>query len=77
MKELFYMAQSLINLEEKLNTLFDNPIDVHANFRRSIRNDSHRRKDEFDRGVHGQYDKHTPLNASHEKIYQEYANIWF
>lgn len=36
--------------------------------------DSHWKKDKSDLGVHGRYDKYTPLNSSREKIYQECVN---
>lgn len=48
-----YKAQYFINLEENLNTQFDNLVATNSNFGHSTGKDSHRQKDEFDRGMHG------------------------
>lgn len=57
MYELMNMAQSFINLEEKLNTQFNNSVAAESNSGLLTRNESHRWKDEFDQGVHGRYEK--------------------
>lgn len=56
MQKLLNKVQSFINLEEKLNTQFDNLVIVGANSSRSTRKDSHPRKDESNRGIHDRYD---------------------
>lgn len=71
------MTHSYINLEEKLNTWFDNPISVGANSSRPTGNESHQQKDESNQGIQNWHDKLTSLNTSHENIYQECANTKF
>lgn len=77
MKELFNKDQPIINLKGKMNTRFDNPVVADANSSCLEGKDSYRKKDKFDRILHGRYDKYPPLNASWENIYQECANTEF
>lgn len=72
------LAQSYIMLEEKLNTRFDNltsAADTSSNF--PSRKESHKRKEDADRGMYGRQDQYILLNTFQDKIYRECANIEF
>lgn len=72
------LAQPYIMLEEKLNTCFDNSTsaaDTSSNF--PSRKESHRQKEDADRGMYGRKDKYILLNTIQNKIYRECANTEF
>lgn len=72
-EEMLSMAQSYLILEEKLNTEFVNPTFVDTNSGHPFGKEFHYKNDDSKRGMQGQYDKYTLLNAYREKIYQDCA----
>lgn len=58
--ELLTMVEPYMLIDEKLTMHFDNPVSSESHSNHPTGKESHRCRDESDRGIMGKYNKYTP-----------------
>lgn len=76
-QEMLTTIESYMLLKKNLSTRLDNSLSVETHSSRPTGKKSYWQRDKYNRGIHGQYDKYTPLTVSQEKIYQNRAKAEF